>query len=217
MRIGTWNLAGRWDPRHLALIESMDCDVLLLTEVSERVELPGYNLHLGGLLMMPKRRWAAVASRLPMRPLSDPHGATAVADVDGLRMCSSILPWKGCGAQEPWVGATPRRGPSPQLPRLSLRPPWSGAATGTTPSQAGSGRRRGLGPEVRARVRRAAGTPRAHRPFATPDRRSPQHRPHRRPQGLGRQRHSTASSMRRREPDLRPRRLRGRSCQHQRR
>lgn len=32
MRIGTWNLAGRWDARHLALIEAMDCDVLLLTE-----------------------------------------------------------------------------------------------------------------------------------------------------------------------------------------
>ena len=25
MRIGTWNLAGRWDARHLALIETMDC------------------------------------------------------------------------------------------------------------------------------------------------------------------------------------------------
>ena len=79
MRIGTWNLAGRWDPRHLALIETMDCDVLLLTEVSERVELPGYDLHLGRLLMSPKRRWAAVASRLPMVPLPDPHGASAMA------------------------------------------------------------------------------------------------------------------------------------------
>ncbi|WP_267128537.1 MULTISPECIES: hypothetical protein [unclassified Nocardioides] len=39
MRIGTWNLAGRWDARHLALLEAMDCDVLLLTEVSERVRL----------------------------------------------------------------------------------------------------------------------------------------------------------------------------------
>ncbi len=44
MRIGTWNLAERWDARHLALIVRMDCDVLLLTEVSERVELPGLRL-----------------------------------------------------------------------------------------------------------------------------------------------------------------------------
>lgn len=106
MRIGTWNLAGRWDARHLALIDRMDCDVLLLTEVSERVEVPGHDLHLGATLMMPKRRWAAVASRLPMRPMPDPQGASAMAELDGLRVCSSILPWKGCGTRDPWVGTT---------------------------------------------------------------------------------------------------------------
>jgi hypothetical protein len=106
VRIGTWNLQGRWDARHLALIEAMDCDVLLLTEVSERVELPGHGLHLGEPSMAPKRRWAAVASRLPMRPMPDPHGASAMADLDGVRMCSSILPWKGCGTRDPWAGAT---------------------------------------------------------------------------------------------------------------
>lgn len=42
MRIGTWNLAGRWDSRHLGLLTAADCDLLLLTEVSERVELLGY-------------------------------------------------------------------------------------------------------------------------------------------------------------------------------
>lgn len=138
MRIGTWNLAGRWDARHLALIETMDCDVLLLTEVSERVELPGYDLHLGRLLMMPKRRWAAVACRLPMHPLPDPHGA-AMADVDGLRVCSSILPWKGCGAREPWVGATAAERTIAAVAAVELAAPVVWAATGTTPSQAGSG------------------------------------------------------------------------------
>lgn len=39
LRIRTWNLAGRGDARHSDLIETTDCDVLLLTEVSERVEL----------------------------------------------------------------------------------------------------------------------------------------------------------------------------------
>lgn len=67
MRIGTWNLQGRWDARHLELIEAMDCDVLLLTEVSERLDMPGYDLHLGRTLMASKRPWAAVASRLPAR------------------------------------------------------------------------------------------------------------------------------------------------------
>lgn len=128
MRIGTWNLAERWDARHLALVETMDCDILLLTEVSERVELPGYDLHLGRLLMSTKRRWAGVASRLPMRPLPDPHGASAMADVDGLRMCSSILPWKGCGAQEPWVGTTTAEKTIAAVAAIELAAPvvWGG-------------------------------------------------------------------------------------------
>jgi len=104
VRIGTWNLAGRWDARHLAIIEQMDSDVLLLTEVSERVELPGYELHLGERLMAQRRRWAGVAARVPLIPLPDPHGASAMAVVDGLRVSASVLPWRSCGTSEPWVG-----------------------------------------------------------------------------------------------------------------
>lgn len=103
MRIGTWNLQGRWDARHRDLIDGMNCDVLLLTEVSEQVDLPGYGLHLGQQLMMPKRRWAAVASRLEVRPLPDPHGASAMVELEGLGVCSSILPWRGCGTRDPWT------------------------------------------------------------------------------------------------------------------
>lgn len=139
MRIGTWNLAGRWDARHLALIETMNCDVLLLTEVSERVELPEYDLHLGGLAMSPKRRWAAIASRLPMRPMPDPHGASAMVELDGLRVCSSILPWKGCGTREPWAGATTTERTIAAVAAVEASAPKSGAGTGTTPCLAGSG------------------------------------------------------------------------------
>ncbi len=106
MRIGTWNLAGRWDDRHRALLETMDCDVLLLTEVSERLDARGYDLHLGRQSMAPKRRWAAVASRLPASPEPDPHGASAMVTLEGLRVCSSILPWRSCGTRDPWMGAT---------------------------------------------------------------------------------------------------------------
>ena len=106
MRIGTWNLAGRWDARHLDLIETMDCDILLLTEVSERLDLPGYDVHLGRQLMAPKRRWAAIASRVSISPLPDPHGATAMVELGSLRVCSSILPWRSCGTRDPWVGVT---------------------------------------------------------------------------------------------------------------
>lgn len=57
----------------------MDCE-LLLTEVSGRLEMPSHDVHLGRLLMSPKRRSAAVASRLPMTPAPDP-GASAMVGV----------------------------------------------------------------------------------------------------------------------------------------
>ncbi len=106
MRIGTWNLAGRWGGRHAELVDAMECDVLLLTEVTDRVEIPGMFLHATELEMARKRRWAAVASRLPLQPLPDPHAASAMAQVDGVSFCSSILPWKGGSAAWPGGGAT---------------------------------------------------------------------------------------------------------------
>ena len=105
VRIGTWNLAGRWTPDHEALLLGLECDVLLLTEVSERVVVPGYSLHLGQALMAPRRRWAGVASRAPLAPLPDPHPASAMAVGDEWTYCSSILPWRGAGSREPWVGS----------------------------------------------------------------------------------------------------------------
>lgn len=102
MRIGTWNLAGRWTPGHLEFLVRMDCDVLLVTEVSERLELPGYVARLSDQLMAPKRRWAGVLSRRELTALPDPHPASALARVDGLTFCSSILPWTSCGNRDPW-------------------------------------------------------------------------------------------------------------------
>ena len=106
MRIGTWNLAGRWDARHMELVLSLDCDVLLLTEVSTRVALPEYRLHGTVGMMAHGRHWAAVASRTGLRALPDPHGASAMAEVEGMRVCASILPWRSCGRSEPWVGTS---------------------------------------------------------------------------------------------------------------
>ena len=44
MRIGTWNLDGRWSPRHQHLLEDAECDVWLLTEVPTSFSLPGGDL-----------------------------------------------------------------------------------------------------------------------------------------------------------------------------
>ena len=104
-RIGTWNLAGRWTGAHHAFLAHLNCDVLLLTEVSERLELLGYQLHRSVQLMAARRRWAAVLSRAELTPLADPHLASAMAIVGGTTYCSSILPWRSCGDRLPWVGA----------------------------------------------------------------------------------------------------------------
>lgn len=105
VRIGTWNLAGRWDDRHEALLASMACDVLLLTEVSDRIDLRDLSLHRTEAEMARRRRWAGVWSRRPVTPLPDPHGATAMVEIAGLKFCSSVLPWRSCGARAPWIGA----------------------------------------------------------------------------------------------------------------
>lgn len=106
MRIGTWNLAGRWTPEHLDFLLQLDCDVLLLTEVSERLDVPDHHLHLGEQQMTPKRRWAGVLSRKPITPLPDPHPASAMGRVGSWTFCSSILPWRSCGTRLPWGQGT---------------------------------------------------------------------------------------------------------------
>jgi hypothetical protein len=56
-----------------------DCDVWLLTEVNESVELPGYAMHRGQERMAARRHWAAVFSRTSLTPRPDPHVASAAA------------------------------------------------------------------------------------------------------------------------------------------
>lgn len=101
MRIGTWNIAGRTSPAHVEFALALECDVLLLTEVSDRFELPGLHATRSANEMAAKRRWAAVVSTAPLTALPDPHPASAAARVDRITFCSSILPWRSC-APTPW-------------------------------------------------------------------------------------------------------------------
>ena len=104
VRIGTWNLAGRWSDDHAALLGDNASDVWLLTEVDERTTLDGYGLHTAVALMSERRHWAAVASREPMTALPDPHPASAAVRIGTTTYVSSVLPWKGSGPTTPWVG-----------------------------------------------------------------------------------------------------------------
>jgi hypothetical protein len=103
MRIGTWNLAGRWSDAHRDLLLELDCDVLLLTEVNDRLELADYSIHRTTARFAPKRTWAAVATRAPMATRPDPHPATALVTSGGWTFASTVLPWGGCGP-DPWGG-----------------------------------------------------------------------------------------------------------------
>ena len=106
LRIGTWNLAGSWTDRHRDLLLRQDCGVWLLTEVSERLSLPGYSLHATCSRMADDRFWAAVVSRVPMAPAASPHVATAAVEIDGTLFVSSVLPWRSAGDPEVWGGHT---------------------------------------------------------------------------------------------------------------
>ena len=72
MRIGTWNLAGRWSEQHHGFLVSHACDVWLLTEVNDRVDILEMHGHRTEAEMAPKRRWAAVFSRWDLEALEDP-------------------------------------------------------------------------------------------------------------------------------------------------
>ncbi|MDO5678651.1 MAG: hypothetical protein Q4G35_14235, partial [Propionibacteriaceae bacterium] len=101
MRIGTWNLEGRWTPAHQEALASVDCDVWLLTEVNARTHLPGYHRHLTSALMGETKHWAGVVSRHEPTVLADPHPASAAVVVDDLLWCSSVLPWR-TASENPW-------------------------------------------------------------------------------------------------------------------
>lgn len=104
MRIGTWNLEGRWSSDHLALLQGQECDVWLLTEVPSQASIPGMVAHRTLEPMGPWKTWAGIFSTGDVITLPDPHPATAMAHCEGLRLMSSVLPWRSCGAS--WGGSS---------------------------------------------------------------------------------------------------------------
>lgn len=126
LRIGTWNLDARHQSTVVDFLLGLDCDVWLLTEVSPRLELPGYSKAVTGGVMARGQHWAGVFSRRPLEPLPEPHPASATARIGGQVFCSSILPWRGCGTGDPWGSGTHAEKTGRCLDRLreSLHPDW---------------------------------------------------------------------------------------------
>lgn len=67
--------------------------------------LSGFQSHLTSRRMGDSKRWSGVFSRGDLRPLPDPHAASAAAFGMGMQCCTSILPWRSCGTT-PWGGGT---------------------------------------------------------------------------------------------------------------
>ena len=103
MRIGTWNVDARWDPRHQRLVSEQACDVWLLTEIPDKVVLPGFRRHTTQGHMARGQFWAAIFAR-DLTPLDEPDPATAAATFGEVTLWSSVLPWPSCGRQGPWAG-----------------------------------------------------------------------------------------------------------------
>jgi hypothetical protein len=104
MRIGTWNPAGRWSEARAEFLASLECDVLLLTEVHHETRIPGMRGRTTYALMASDRFWAGVFSTGSQMGYPDPHGVAAMAVVDGITCVSSVLPWRTCGSGHPWMG-----------------------------------------------------------------------------------------------------------------
>jgi hypothetical protein len=104
--IGTWNLDAKWTRGHGEFLAAHPCDVWLLTEVSPRVQVPGYSLHVTAGTMARGQAWAGVLTRLSGRALPEPHPASVAVEIAGHAFCASVLPWAGCGNVYPWHGDT---------------------------------------------------------------------------------------------------------------
>ncbi|WP_052664140.1 endonuclease/exonuclease/phosphatase family protein [Nitriliruptor alkaliphilus] len=102
MRIGTWNVDARWDPRHKELVIEQACDVWLLTEIPDRARLPGFRGQVTMGRMVREQRWAGVFAR-DLIATEEPDPATAAARIGEVTVWSSILPWPSCGPA-PWYG-----------------------------------------------------------------------------------------------------------------
>jgi enamine deaminase RidA (YjgF/YER057c/UK114 family) len=157
MRIGTWNLEGKWGAAQARLLGEQYCDVWLLTEVSEKLSLVPYHVHLTKGEMAPGRRWAAVVSKSPLSPFADPHPASAMALVGGILYCSSILPWRAALDGAVWSGEGHAAKTRRALETLLAALPDQGLVWGGDWNQALSGREFSGSEEGRKHLLKAVG------------------------------------------------------------
>jgi len=94
MRVGTWNLEGRWSAAHATFMEQAECDVWLLSLVPD-----AFAMATGATArsepMSDDVAWAAVWSATGLEALDPVHPAVAIGRVGTLLACSCVLPGRG--------------------------------------------------------------------------------------------------------------------------
>lgn len=106
VRVGTWNLDGKWSDEHRDFLTRQNCDIWLLTEVHPDAQLTDYKRADTNASTPKGGTWSAILSRLHIEKNDTPHPATAEAVIDDTTYWSSVLPWRTCGNQPPWAGST---------------------------------------------------------------------------------------------------------------
>lgn len=97
MRIGTWNLEGRWSAGHATFMQHCACDVWLLSIVQDAFALDSGETARSG----PRGddvSWSAVWSAAGLEAREPSHPAVACGRLGELRACSSVLPWRTAAA-----------------------------------------------------------------------------------------------------------------------
>lgn len=105
MRIGTWNMEGKGTPAHVEFLASLNCDVLLLTEVPHGLDLGGGEMvRTGTMGAGASKDWAAVWTAGALTERESGHSWSAAAEVDRTLFVSTVLPWNLVKASGHWPG-----------------------------------------------------------------------------------------------------------------
>lgn len=90
---------GKWTDDHREVVASLDCDTWLMTEPPLTAALDGYESSSTTVPMQAGKHWAAVWARRELEPKTPPSLTTAAAQVEGLEVWCSILPWRGAAGR----------------------------------------------------------------------------------------------------------------------
>jgi len=104
MRIATWNMAASDGVASREFLSSLECAVLLLTEVPRELELANYALTFSQGDMAQGQAFAAVATRDQPTSRVHPHRASVCAQVGGAMYLASVLPWRSAKVADGFPG-----------------------------------------------------------------------------------------------------------------